>query len=185
MLLDTLDGVSAPGVRRVVAVEPASACNEVRALVPPDVVVVPQVEGGLGPRMRDLMAELLAAGAAVVALVGSDLPDITPQRVLSAFTTLAEQPDGVVLGPATDGGYYLIAATHVPDVFEGIEWGTARVLRQTQAAARRAGLPVRLLDPMSDVDSPADLATVSAARTAAWVRRAGITGQRPLSAGQV
>jgi glycosyltransferase A (GT-A) superfamily protein (DUF2064 family) len=78
-----------------------------------------------------------------------------------------------VLGPAGDGGYYLVAAASVPPLFDGIEWGGASVLAQTQALARRAGLRVHLLDPLADVDTVADLRAVDAAstRTGAWAAR--------------
>jgi glycosyltransferase A (GT-A) superfamily protein (DUF2064 family) len=73
-----------------------------------------------------------------------------------------------VLGPATDGGYYLLAATRVPDVFDGIDWGSSRVLEQTLAAADRAGMRVHLLEPLTDVDTPGDLREVTARRTRQW-----------------
>jgi uncharacterized protein len=170
LLLDTLDGVVTPGIRCVIAVDPPSACDEVRACVSSDVAVLPQTSGTLGERMQALMVSLFAHGARGVALVGSDLPDMTPQTIASAFAALADDPDVLVLGPATDGGYYLIAATRAPDVFDGIDWGSAQVLEQTYAAATRVGLRVHLLQPMADVDSPADLSAVVASRTAAWAR---------------
>ena len=170
MLLDTLDGVAAPGIRRVIAVDPPSASNEIRAFAPPDVEVMPQISGSLGQRMRALMADLFERGARGVAVVGSDLPDIAPRMITAAFATLVGDPDGLVLGPAADGGYYLIAATRPPEVFDGIEWGSQYVLGQTQAVALRAGLRVSLLETMSDVDSADDLRRVMARRTSAWFR---------------
>jgi rSAM/selenodomain-associated transferase 1 len=168
LLLDTLDGANAPGVSRVVAVEPAAACNEVRAIVPADVQVLPQAPGTLGDRMAALMRALFDRGARAVALLGSDLPDLQPRLVGTAFDLLAREPDVLVLGPAADGGYYLIAATAVPPVFDGVEWGSDRVLAGTLAAARAQNIRVRLLDVLRDVDSPADLDAVTARRTLAW-----------------
>lgn len=86
-----------------------------------------------------------------------------------------------MLGPAADGGYYLIAATRVPDVFEDIDWGSPRVLAQTEAAARRAGLPTQLLDVVRDVDTVADLVALApgrAPRTTQWARTNGIITSR-------
>ena len=73
-----------------------------------------------------------------------------------------------MLGPAHDGGYYLIAATTTPNVFDGIEWGSPHVLEQTRTVAERHGLRVQLLDPLRDVDTPDDLRDVRASRTHAW-----------------
>jgi uncharacterized protein len=171
LLLDTLDGTRVPGVARVIAVEPAGACDEIRALVPRDVHVMPQVTGTLGDRMAAVMGDLFAGGAAAVALIGSDLPQMTPDVIAGAFAALTAQPDALVLGPAFDGGYYLIAATGVPAVFEGIDWGTDRVLEQTLAAAARRERRVELLGAMADVDTVADLRAVSGGRTAEWCRR--------------
>jgi rSAM/selenodomain-associated transferase 1 len=170
LLLDTLDGAHLAGTTRVVCVEPADACDEVRALVPPDVRVQPQQGGSLGDRMRLTMDGLFAEGASIVVLVGSDLPDITPSSIAAAISTVRQDPASVVLGPAQDGGYYLIAATTTPNVFEGIEWSSPRVLEQTRAAASRRGLRVHLLAPLRDVDAPQDLRSVRAARTRAWIR---------------
>jgi rSAM/selenodomain-associated transferase 1 len=168
LLLDTLDGANAPGVSRVVAVEPAAACDEVRAIVPADVQVLPQASGTLGDRMDALMRGLFDRGARNVALLGSDLPDLQPRLLDAAFDFLADEPDVLVLGPAADGGYYLIAATAVPPVFHGVEWGSDRVLADTLVAARAENIRVRLLDMLRDVDSAADLDAVTARRTRAW-----------------
>ena len=172
LLLDTVDGAAAPGVHRIIAVTPAEACDEVRRLTA-GVDVMPQPDGDLGERMRAVMATLFEQGAPAVALIGSDLPHLTPATVAEAFACMAGDAGTLVLGPADDGGYYLIAARRVPGVFAGIEWGSEGVLAQTEAAAARDGLTVHRLAPMSDVDNAADLrracATGRARRTTAWM----------------
>jgi rSAM/selenodomain-associated transferase 1 len=174
LLLDTLDGAAAPGVRRVVAVTPAGGCDEVRRIVG-NVGVMPQPDGNLGQRMRALMAALFAGGAPAVALIGSDLPHLTPAVIAEAFALASRHPDALVLGPAADGGYYLIAAQRLPDVFSGIDWGSARVRLQTEQAAAANGLRVHHLQTMSDVDRVDDLRRAAASgrarRTAAWLAR--------------
>jgi rSAM/selenodomain-associated transferase 1 len=171
LLLDTLDHASIGGGATVLAVTPASACQELRAAVP-GVPVIAQPEGTLGDRMRGTMAALMARGAARVALVGSDIPSMTSAHLTAAFAGLDSDPDAVVLGPAVDGGYYLVAARVVPPIFSGCEWGTAHVLEQTLRAAAAAGLRVRLLEPLADVDTPDDLRLAAlqpgAARTREW-----------------
>ena len=192
LLLDTLDGAAVPGVRRIVAVTPASACDEVRAIVGGaigrgvraagggpvgnaghDIVVIAQVDGDLGARMRATIAALFAQGATMVALVGSDLPHLAAGTIATAFAILSTDPDALVLGPAADGGYYLIAARRVPDVFVGIEWGSPRVLAQTERAAIAQRFRVQRLATLDDVDSADGLRAAArsgrAPRTAAWV----------------
>lgn len=172
MLLDTLDGGAAPGLRRVVVVTPASACSELQTMVG-DADVMAQPDGDLGVRMRETMATLFADGASAVVLIGSDLPHISATVITEACSRVMEDPDALVLGPASDGGYYLIAARRVPDVFSDVTWGSPQVLAQTERAARADGLQVSHVATMSDVDTPDDLFDVAASgrapRTTAWV----------------
>lgn len=178
LLLDTLDGATVEGASTVIAVDPPEGCGEIRRIVRPAVQVFAQPDGTLGERMRDVMASLFDSGARAVALVGSDLPRLQPDTLVRAFDLLDADPECVVIGPATDGGYYLIASTRVPDVFGGVSWGSGRVFDETLAAARRAGLRVRLLDALSDVDDAADLQQLletprfATLRTARWWARA-------------
>ncbi|MBI4266223.1 MAG: TIGR04282 family arsenosugar biosynthesis glycosyltransferase [Acidobacteria bacterium] len=180
LLLDTLDGVAAPGVRVVVAVTPPSACEEIRELVragrPDGSVhdVIPQADGDLGERMRATMAWVFAHGARAVALTGSDLPHIAPSLIAAAFEALEREPDALVLGPSADGGYYLVGSTRLLDVFGGIEWGGADVLAQTRRVAAARAVRVHVLDVLADVDHADDLRRAArggrAPRTAAWLR---------------
>lgn len=185
LLLDTLDAAASHAWTRVVFVEPASACNDVSALVPDEVRVMPQRPGDLGERMRGAMDDLFSAGAGAVAIIGSDLPEIDARAIRRAFDLLTREPRAVVLGPAHDGGYYLIAATHTPDLFSGIEWGSAGVLDMTLAAARAHGLPVHCVEPTADVDTIEDLRRIARTgasgtssrvgwRTRAWVTKSGL-----------
>ncbi len=119
-----------------------------------------QVGDDLGARMRHSLTELLyASGQArddrFAVAIGSDLPQLEPQRLEEAFQALASGAD-VVLGPAVDGGYYLIGlradALRVP-LFEEMAWSTDAVLAQTLARCRAAGLAVVLLPEEEDIDT--------------------------------
>ena len=172
LLLDTVDGSALAGVRRVVAVTPASASQEIREMAGIDVMSQP--DGDLGVRMQAVMAALFEQGASAVALIGSDVPHITAAPIAETFDVLASDRDALVLGPSTDGGYYLIGACRVPDVFTNMQWGTGAVLSSTVQAAAIHGFRVHQLPIMRDVDTVDDLraAVMSgrAKRSAAWLR---------------
>jgi rSAM/selenodomain-associated transferase 1 len=111
-----------------------------------------------------LYAALAAAGegARAVAALGSDHPTLPVEIVERAFAAV-EAGARVVLGPAEDGGYYLIAlAPPVPRrLFQGIDWSTERVLAQTLERCRELGITPELLPEAADVDTPADLARLA------------------------
>ncbi|MGE0447170.1 MAG: TIGR04282 family arsenosugar biosynthesis glycosyltransferase [Vicinamibacterales bacterium] len=183
LLLDTVEGAWRPASAGLtVAITPSSACAEVAALIP-HARVIPQPDGDLGERMRGVMEQCFAAGAQRVALIGSDLAELTPDVAASAFAALNATPSALVLGPARDGGYYLIAASRVPPVFSCIEWGSADVLARTRTLAEASGWPVVLLSQLGDVDTARDLGRVRItrpqSRTASWVRErlSGIKGR--------
>jgi len=103
-----------------------------------------------------------------VVLVGSDSPDLPADRILQAFSAL--ETAEVVVGPATDGGYYLIGCrSRVPDVFgHEITWGGATVLKETLARLAASGTSAALLDPWPDVDDwPSLVALAERLRVAA------------------
>jgi rSAM/selenodomain-associated transferase 1 len=118
--------------------------------------VVSQGPGSLGLRMQRQMRRGWREGAAAVVLIGSDLPELAAGDLLAALRAL--EHSALVLGPAGDGGYWLIGRRRpTPQVFAGIDWGSDRVLEQTLAQARRAGLSTALLAQRHDLDRPADL----------------------------
>lgn len=119
--------------------------------------VVAQGTGSLGLRMQRQLLRGCREGAAAVVLIGSDLPALAADDLLEAFRALEQSP--LVLGPAGDGGYWLIGRRRAtPQLFTGIDWGTDRVLAQTLRLAGKAGLATALLAERHDLDRPADLA---------------------------
>lgn len=115
-----------------------------------------QGPGGLGVRMQRQFLRAAGEGAQRVVLIGSDLPQLESGDLAKAFAALDRHR--VVLGPSSDGGYWLIAQRH-PDarLMDGIAWGTPRVLEQTLAALARQGLEPALLAMRSDLDWGRDL----------------------------
>jgi uncharacterized protein len=117
----------------------------------------PQSGRDLGERMTTAVDAEFAQGAAPVVVLGADVPHVDLACVQHAVDALGKDAD-VALGPALDGGYYLIGLrAPVPALFAGIAWGTDQVFRATVAQAGRLGLRVELLPESFDVDQVADL----------------------------
>jgi hypothetical protein len=126
---------------------------------------VRQRGGDLGARLFAALADAAADHPRGVAAVGSDHPALPLARVRQAFAHLDDGADAV-LGPAGDGGYYLLAlaAGAVRErIFENVPWSTPGVLAATEARCRELGLRLALLPAGDDVDEPADLERLAAA----------------------
>ena len=117
---------------------------------------LPQSEGDLGSRMQEAFRQAFQEGMEKVAVVGTDCPGLTEDLAQKAFVRLNQSQ--VVLGPAKDGGYYLIGLRGPSEeLFQAIPWGTGEVLAKTREVAKNLGLRVFLLEPLEDVDRPEDL----------------------------
>jgi rSAM/selenodomain-associated transferase 1 len=128
-------------------------------------VVQPQTGSDFGARLGSTLQRALELQAGSVVLVGADTPEIEGADIEDAFRVL-EQRD-VVLGPADDGGYYLVGMNRfAPALFQGIAWSTSVVLEQSLAAARRAGLSAGLVARRPDVDVMDDLVALQLRRKA-------------------
>jgi len=115
-----------------------------------------QGQGDLGDRLARAFRDAAEQGRDKALCIGSDCPSITQETFRETFDRLDESD--LVIGPACDGGYYLIGMKHpMPELFRDIEWGSASVLSQTRQRAAELGLSVYLLDELSDIDEPRDL----------------------------
>ena len=134
---------------------PADASAEIQSWFP-GATLVPQQGADLGARMATAFDEAFGRGARRVAVIGSDVPWVCREIVREAFCSLDDHH--VVLGPAGDGGYYLMALDRPrPGLFQGIAWSTPSVLMATAERARALGLRVRLLDVLPDIDTLDDV----------------------------
>jgi rSAM/selenodomain-associated transferase 1 len=117
----------------------------------PELLVRPQVGGDLGERMRASFQQAFLEGAEYVVLTGSDIPRLDSALVRTAFDVLEAAP--VAIGPAADGGYYLIGM-RAPgaNLFKGVAWSSNRVLAQTKALAEAQGLRVARIAEQHDLD---------------------------------
>jgi len=109
----------------------------------------------LGERMANAFACSFEMGMDKVVLIGTDCPTLQRQHLNEAFEALTHSD--LVLGPATDGGYYLIGMTRRADyLFEGITWSTSQVLSDTMKVASQYGLTTTLLQEIDDIDTQED-----------------------------
>ncbi len=150
--------------------------DTMRAWLPEFSHLRPQSDGNLGTRMATALRAAFADGMGCAVVVGCDSPDLSREIYECAFTALDRHD--VVIGPATDGGYYLIgaratAANRIGALFEDVDWGSDRVLQQTLTRIESAGLSHALLVPLDDIDRPEDLSVwerhANPATTAPWL----------------
>lgn len=135
---------------------PADAEAAVRAWLGDGPALLPQSDGHLGERMRGAFASAFADGHGRVVIIGSDLPEMRADLLRRALALL--NGHHAVVGPARDGGYYLLGLTSlVEGIFEGIAWSTPGVLAATLERLQAAGITPVLLEPLTDVDEVDDL----------------------------
>jgi rSAM/selenodomain-associated transferase 1 len=122
-------------------------------ILPPRFLLIPQRGENFGERLAFAVADLLKAGFGSVCLINSDSPTVPARWFAEAAEELAKPGDRIVLGPSTDGGYYLIGLKQQHRrLFDEIDWSTERVLEQTLQRAREIGVPVHQLPIGYDVD---------------------------------
>jgi rSAM/selenodomain-associated transferase 1 len=152
----TIGGVTADGA--VAVYTPAASAAAFVPLLPPRMALLAQRGADLGQRMLAAIEDLLAAGFAGVCLINADSPTLPAALLQRAAAVLRPPGDRLVLGPAIDGGYYLIGVKQAhPQLFSGVAWSTGQVLAQTLVRAASLSLPVSLLPLWYDVDDPAAL----------------------------
>ena len=159
MLLDTIEQLEQlVALDRWLAFTPAECEGWFRSIAPAWLGLMSQAGATLGDRMHHIVVERLAAGSSGVLIVGTDSPTLPTRYLEEAANRLEEGEHDILLGPALDGGYYLIgtsASNH--RLFDAVAWGTATVLEQTVRSMRDAGKRVMLLEPWYDVDTPSDI----------------------------
>jgi rSAM/selenodomain-associated transferase 1 len=170
-----------PEMRLAIAFSPPRAQPFFKDLAAPGTDLFPQKGADLGERMTRALARGLAAGFGPVLLRGSDIPDLPASLVSEAREVLTTGRAQVVLGPALDGGYYLVGlAEPQSGLFQGPVWSSPTVLSDTLRLTEKSGLKVHLLPYWSDIDTYADLLRFAqqaapgprpGKRSRQWVRR--------------
>lgn len=150
-LLDHLESLANVELRYA----PDDALAEIRPWLRAGWSARQQGPGDLGRRLVEAFADAFNRGADRSVIIGSDCPWIEPSDIENAWSHL--NSFDVVLGPATDGGYWLIGLHKPqPEIFDGIQWSTESVLRQTLDRIRQAKLSSHMLRTLRDIDTSAD-----------------------------
>jgi uncharacterized protein len=118
----------------------------------PDGPLIPQRGRDIGERMNNALNSLFDSGATRAAIAGADIPDLNADIIKQVFAEL-DHVD-VVIGPADDGGYYLLGVRSTQyDIFQGISWSTDRVFQETVSVIEKLGLRYKTVITLSDVDT--------------------------------
>ena len=121
-----------------------------------------QAPGDLGQRMETAFTNAFRRGSRRVILLGTDIPELEEKHLEKGFEAL--EKNDLVLGPSTDGGYYLVGLCRNAAIFEGVSWGRTTVLDQTLGLAHKAGLSIHTLEPLTDIDTEQDLDLLPASK---------------------
>ena len=152
----TLERLEAFRQDTVLCVDPTSALARTRALLGREWFFRPQHGSTLGERLAEVTAHAFAGKARRVVVVGTDSPWLRPGTIEAAFDALERAE--MVIGPARDGGYYLIGLSRcAPALFEAMAWSTPLVYADTVMKARKLGLRFEVLQEGYDVDHLEDL----------------------------
>ena len=154
-LIDTLRGRDLPFL---IAFHPPGKEKEMKRIFGKENAYIPQEGSDLGERMKNVFVRCFSKGFESVVIIGSDIPDLPHKIPEEALRTL-ENHD-VSIGPAGDGGYYLLGfrkETFTPAVFEDITWGTDTVLEETLKILKEKNRNLYILPQWNDIDTPEDL----------------------------
>ncbi len=117
---------------------------------------LPQLGNTLGERISSAFKEVYSSGTNKALIIGSDCIDVDKVTINEAIDLL--DTTDVILGPAQDGGYYLLGTNeYSPQIFQDIEWSTDKVLQQTIQQVNKMGLKYKLLKTLKDIDTVDDL----------------------------
>ena len=161
MVLDTIDMLTRGGFPFQVCFTPSGAQDQVVEWLGKDHPLVPQSGEDLGDRMKTAFERAFTGDADNALLIGSDIPGLTADVIEEAFAALLTHD--AVIGPADDGGYYLIGfrkKSFEPGIFHGMVWSTQTVFRETMDKLHDASLKVYVLPELTDVDTVEDLKTL-------------------------
>jgi len=143
--------------RTIIFYDPPERENEIRSwLGSKQCPITPQTGESLGDKITDAFTQVFSSGADKAVIIGTDCIDVTSKTITQAINSLNNTD--IVLGPAEDGGYYLLGLKrHIPEIFQEIDWSTNRVLAQTLEKIKEKKLKYELLETLKDIDTLEDL----------------------------
>jgi 2-phospho-L-lactate guanylyltransferase (CobY/MobA/RfbA family) len=134
-----------------------------------DVKLYGQGRGTFGVRFERALAAGFDRNRGPIVVVGSDVPELDSRHITQALAHLKDDPERIVIGPSPDGGFYLLAASRpIEGLASLVSWCSRSTLRTLLAALRRVGRPVEFLEPLADLDRPADLEVWLARASEDW-----------------
>jgi hypothetical protein len=158
MVLDTIDMLIKGRFPFRICFTPPDARDRIVEWLGQGYRAFPQNGDDLGDRMENAFEHVFSGGAEDVLLIGSDIPGLTAAVMDEAFTALLK--NDAVIGPAGDGGYYLIGfkkGSFEPNIFHDMIWSTKTIFRETMDRLHKASLKVQVLQELTDVDTVEDL----------------------------
>jgi uncharacterized protein len=156
-ILDILDTLKKGRFGVKICFHPPDSKEKVRDWLGNNYVYMPQIGKDLGERMKNAFTTVYSEGFSKAVLIGSDIPDLN-NTVLYEACECGDHD--AVIGPASDGGYYLIGFknnTFLPEIFDGIQWGSGTVFKKTIGILKRNDRKIHILPEWQDIDRLDDL----------------------------
>jgi uncharacterized protein len=156
-ILDLLDTLKKGKFRVKICFHPPDSKEKVTDWLGNNYVYMPQIGEDLGERMKNAFTTVYSEGFSKAVLIGSDIPDLN-DTVLDEASECDDHD--AVIGPASDGGYYLIGFqnnTFLPEIFDGIQWGSGTVFKKTIGILKKNNRKVHILPEWQDIDRLDDL----------------------------
>ncbi len=157
-VLDMLSTIRRLNVPFRICFHPESAGDKVKGWLGEQYAYIAQEGSNLGQRMKNALTQIFEENFSRAILVGSDIPDLPAAFLIEALQSL--ESHHAVIGPGSDGGYYLIGfskAHFLPEAFDGISWSTESVFQQTIDVLEKHSSNVHILPQWFDIDTPVDL----------------------------
>ncbi len=158
MVLDAIDMLKQAGTPFRICFDPPEARERVRQWLGQAFAYMPQSGNDLGERMEQAFSRVFSEGTDEAVLIGSDIPELTAAVIAEAFQSLTV--NDAVIGPANDGGYYLMGfkkSTFVPGIFQAMAWSSNAVFGETSRRLLEASLSVHRLPELTDIDTRNDM----------------------------
>jgi rSAM/selenodomain-associated transferase 1 len=158
MVLDAIDMLKQAKTPFRICFTPPGEQEPVRRWLGQAYSYMPQTGEDLGERMEQAFTRVFSEGVEKALLIGSDIPSLNAEIVNEAFQSFSACD--AVIGPASDGGYYLIGfqkSTFVPGIFHSMAWSTKTVFRETFGRLQKASLTVHRLPELTDIDTRQDV----------------------------